>query len=328
MPRSRAHLNGYDSISATKLLATQLPDLEYLVEGILPEGLGILAGAPKTGKSWLALQTAIEISQGGELLGRRCHEPRPALYYGLEDGPRRLQKRLRTLGRDRELTGLRIRLSAPRLHGGLEDDVEKWLTQHEGGVVFIDVLSKVRPKGRQRGRNAYDEDYEALGAIHDVAQAHPGSAVVVLTHDRKAESEDYLVSVTGTRGVTGSADWVWVLKRRQLDPRGSIYVTGRDIEREMLLGASFNGAWSLDDRPLPTASNERNQIYEWLEEHGPAFAKSVAEALNMNSRQAAQYLLNKMHESGQVQKTDKGYDIDRDMATARKLAANLREDSK
>ena len=64
-----------------------------MIQQILPEGLTLLAGKPKRGKSWLALDIALAIASGGTVLGRRC-DPGPVLYLALEDNPRRLKKRL------------------------------------------------------------------------------------------------------------------------------------------------------------------------------------------------------------------------------------------
>src|SRR5699024_8612612 len=42
--------------SAAALMAQPLPELHYVVEGFLPQGLALLASPPKYGKSWLAMQ--------------------------------------------------------------------------------------------------------------------------------------------------------------------------------------------------------------------------------------------------------------------------------
>ena len=308
MPSNSAFKNGYKPISAVKLLAADLPEVQYIVADLMTEGLGIVAGAPKVGKSWLTLQAAVEISIGGSVLGRSC-EQRDVLYYALEDGERRIQKRLRKLdaGRD-ESKRLRLLFEAPRLGEGLEEQIEAWLAKHEGGVVVIDILAKVRPN-TSRG-NAYQEDYEVMAPLHELARSHPGSVLIGNTHDRKAAADDILTTVTGTRGITGSADWIWVVKRPRLDPVGEIHIVGRDIEQDLKLSARFDGTWTADERPLPVASPERNRIYDWLVVHGPAYPKNVAIGLGITPN-AAQRLLVKMHQDGQLQKTPEGYDIDR-----------------
>ncbi len=43
------------TVDAETLMTTPLPAIRYVVDQLLPQGLHILAGAPKVGKSWLAL---------------------------------------------------------------------------------------------------------------------------------------------------------------------------------------------------------------------------------------------------------------------------------
>ena len=52
------------TIDADTLMSTPLPVTRFIVEGLLPEGLHILAGSPKIGKSWLALWICLKVSKG------------------------------------------------------------------------------------------------------------------------------------------------------------------------------------------------------------------------------------------------------------------------
>ena len=42
------------TVDAETLLTTLLPSTRFIVDRLLPQGLHILAGAPKIGKSWWA----------------------------------------------------------------------------------------------------------------------------------------------------------------------------------------------------------------------------------------------------------------------------------
>jgi hypothetical protein len=48
----------------------ELPPVRWAVPGILPEGLSLLAGKPKLGKSWLALGLAVAKASAGVALGK------------------------------------------------------------------------------------------------------------------------------------------------------------------------------------------------------------------------------------------------------------------
>jgi RecA-family ATPase len=64
---------------------------------MLPEGLTLLAGKPKLGKSWLAFSVALSIAAGGGALGAQPVAKGDVLYLALEDNARRLQSRARRL---------------------------------------------------------------------------------------------------------------------------------------------------------------------------------------------------------------------------------------
>jgi hypothetical protein len=57
--------------TAGELLTAELPPTPWLIPGLLPIGLVILAGRRKLGKSFLALQMAGAIGSGGDFLGQR-----------------------------------------------------------------------------------------------------------------------------------------------------------------------------------------------------------------------------------------------------------------
>ena len=83
------------TISAEDLYYTPIShkESEMIIEDMVPQGLTILAGAPKSGKSWLALDMGLAVAAGEPLLGKEtigCG----VLYFALEDRDSRLQKRL------------------------------------------------------------------------------------------------------------------------------------------------------------------------------------------------------------------------------------------
>ena len=70
------------------------PEAPFVVAGLILEGLTILAGRPKIGKSWLALAVCLAVAQGHRVLGNLATTQGDVLYAALEDNPRRLQKRI------------------------------------------------------------------------------------------------------------------------------------------------------------------------------------------------------------------------------------------
>src|SRR5690348_2217418 len=86
------------TIERTKLnniVASEYEDMTWAVPNLLPEGLTILAGKQKMGKSFLVLNLAVAVANGGYALGKLPVDKRGVLYLALEDGPRRIQERAR-----------------------------------------------------------------------------------------------------------------------------------------------------------------------------------------------------------------------------------------
>jgi hypothetical protein len=83
------------SWTARGLLEHEFPEQRYAVPGLISEGLNLLVGAPKLGKSWLAMNVAAAVAFGGVALDKINVTRGEALYLALEDPPRRLQRRLR-----------------------------------------------------------------------------------------------------------------------------------------------------------------------------------------------------------------------------------------
>ncbi len=233
--------------TAPELIAAEFPEPRWAIPGIVADGLTLLAGAPKAGKSWLAYGAAVAVASGGKALGRIDVKQGDVLYLALEDTGRRLQERLaKILAGGDAPPGLTITIhcdDAPAYIGG-------WLRQHrDARLVIIDVLARVRaPANRDESR--YDTDYRTLGAIKAMADA-AGVPFLVLHHTRKMGSSDFVDEISGTQGIAGAADAILVLRRLRGEAGGLLQVTGRDIEEAeyALTFAADLGAWQQSDIP-------------------------------------------------------------------------------
>ena len=59
--------------TAEEILSTVYKPIEYFIDGLLAQGLYILAGSQKVGKSWLALDICHSIATGSDVLKRICY---------------------------------------------------------------------------------------------------------------------------------------------------------------------------------------------------------------------------------------------------------------
>ena len=104
------------------IMATEFPPIRWVVPGYVPEGLSILAGRQKLGKTWLALDWAIAVAYGGMAMGAIDCEQGDVLYIDLENGHRRIQGRINILFPDErrrpDLSRLEWVNDAPDLNKG------------------------------------------------------------------------------------------------------------------------------------------------------------------------------------------------------------------
>jgi hypothetical protein len=221
--------------SAVDLLAAALPEPQWAVRGLLPQGAAILAGKPKVGKSWLSLELALAIAGDRPALAdpTLLPSPGPVLYLALEDTAYRLQSRLRAaLGDAAPPAPLRFTTRWPRFPEGLRA-LSAWLMDNPSArLVIVDTIAKVRSLQAQTA-NAYAEDYETIGALKAIADRHK-ITVLIVHHLRKAAIDDPLDAISGSAGLTGAADTILVLTRRRGAAAARLFVTGRDLDESEL----------------------------------------------------------------------------------------------
>jgi hypothetical protein len=294
--------------TAEDLMAAEFSAPRWAVPGVIAEGVTVLAGPPKVGKSWLFLGLAVAVAAGGRALGSIPVRAGPVLYMALEDTPRRLQSRLRTVLADAPAPDrLTLLLSCPPLPEGGEW-IDRWLTINpDARLVIIDVYARLRGP-TPPGVSAYDADYSSLGRIKAIADAH-GVAIVLIHHVRKAQSEDYLNDLNGTNGLSGAADTVAVLRRPRGEGAGTLYVTGRDVD-ETELSLSFDaehGLWSLlaGSAIEHTLSGTRLQVWRYVQAHDGAGPAEIAEAIGASEASVRQ-TVRRMTEAAQLDVIDRG----------------------
>ena len=149
------------TIDADTLMSTPLPVTQFIVEGLLPEGLHILAGSPKIGKSWLALWICLRVSKGSPVWDLPTMRG-TVLYLCLEDSYARIQNRLFQITNDAPDTLHFTNLSGS-IGDGLENQITAFLAVHpDTNLIVIDTLQKIRDIVPDN--NSYANDYRDLSA--------------------------------------------------------------------------------------------------------------------------------------------------------------------
>ena len=285
------------------LLDQEFPPVQYVVDGLIPEGLSLLIAAPKIGKSWLCLGLGLAVAEGSFAFGAIEVEQRPVLYLALEDGPKRLQSRMRTLGVARGPSELFFATETPAgLHATIEEFIE--LHADRNPVVMLDTLGKVMPPAMPN-ETTYQRDYRVTGSLKRLVDSSPGASMIVVHHTRKQEASDFLDAVSGTNGIAGAADTILVLKRDREDNGAILHVTSRDAkEGSYSLQFEENGRWSLNGDSLAQASvnakvgelvsgvgDRMAQVVELVNAKANGMTTDeVASALDMSKDDAGRYL--------------------------------------
>ena len=236
-----------ETITAEDLQNRTYEPTHFLVDELIPEGLHILAGAPKIGKSWLALWLCLCVSQGQPLWNFATTQGE-ALYLSLEDSFQRIQTRLFDLTEDAPPT-LHFAIMADTLKRGLEQQIEQFLTDHpDTKLVVIDTLQRVRSAGSDS--NLYANDYQDIGLLKKLADKRH-IAILLIHHLRKLHDDDPMNMISGSTGLSGAADSAFVLqKHSRLANIASLHCTGRDIP----------------DRTLKLEFGEEDHIWKLLED--------------------------------------------------------------
>ncbi|MBC7636311.1 MAG: AAA family ATPase [Acetobacteraceae bacterium] len=309
-PRAAPVVHKFGSLTATALGVKVFEPVRYVIPGLLPEGLTLLAGKPKFGKSYAALDMCIAVATGGKALGTIRCDGGDVLYCALEDGERRLQDRLRAmlpLGDDMP-ERLFIETVANRLDGGLIDDLRGWIADHSGArLIVLDTLARIKPESSGKA-TLYDEDARGITPLHELTRDHPGVAVVIIHHTRKMEADDCFDTISGSTGLTGICDTLMVLARH--GEGAKLSGQGRDIEgyEKALARNSVTGSWRITgDAKELAKTGERQALLDVLTEaDGEALRTStIAKAAGV-SESSASHRLKSLLKEGLVAKAGYG----------------------
>ena len=246
--RMKQMQNKLKTVDAETLQATPMNKTMFIVQDLISQGVNVLSGASKIGKSWLMLWLGIQIAQGKpvwDLPTLQCD----VLYLSLEDTTRRIKDRLYQLTDDAP-DNLHFAVACGLIGSGLEEQITDFLKGNPNTkLVIIDTLQKVRDSKSSAGKNGmYASDYDDISSIKQIADEY-GIAVLLVHHLRKLQdSSDPFNEVTGSTGIIGAADTNFVLKRKRSSTDAVLYVSGRDVEYQEMTLRFRDLVWELVDR--------------------------------------------------------------------------------
>ena len=213
-------------IDGETLMDTRLEPTKFCIDTLLPQGITILGGAPKIGKSWWVLDLCVRIAKGESVWGMQTTQG-TTLYLCLEDTLRRVQERLNCITDDVPSNAF-FATAAHTLAEGLCDEIRGFVKEHPDTVfVAIDTFQIVRKGGVD---TSYGNDYDEIRQMKQLAD-ELGIALLLVHHLRKQGDSDPLNKLSGTTGIIGAVDSVFVLdKSKRSESLATLVCTGRDIE--------------------------------------------------------------------------------------------------
>ena len=244
-----------EGFSAAELQGEHFEPINWVIGDLLPEGASILGGKPKVGKSWLTLGLAAAVaSESDYALGELTVSRGEVLYLALEDGKRRLQRRLRKLLGESKRWPKRLQFYTewPRVDKGGIEAIDKWLDEHPTTqLVVIDTLKHIEPSELTKSNGGYRADYASITPLQHLAQRR-GIAILIVTHLRKLGSDDPIDQLQGTLGLSGGIDNFYVFTRPKGSLKGTLYYRGRDVdegEKALVWREGDSMLWRIDNEP-------------------------------------------------------------------------------
>jgi len=216
---------------------SEIKPINWIVKNYIPEGLVILSGRPKQGKSWLGLGAARSLVNGFPFLDSKA-EIGNALYYALEDNTARIKRRFESMNvsaKEKKPDFVFGMDCEKKLGEGLEEEIEKHIRERDLKLVIIDTY--IRAKGKTSGGNQYEVDSKSLTALQTIAIKHR-MAILLIHHTKKpfkskdgGDSGDEFEQISGTTGIQGIADTLLVMipvGRRK--GKANLFIISRDFE--------------------------------------------------------------------------------------------------
>jgi hypothetical protein len=219
-------------------------EISWTIPDLLPQGLVVLAGAPKMGKSFLAQQLSCSIATGGLAMSKFPTIQGSILHLALEDPLARFRKRMQDQQKPGEPSPNKFGVFANQFPEGKEGitEIRRWCDQAiNPRMVVIDTLVRFNGDTESKGNQTlYTSESQAMAQFHNIARDYK-IAVVVVHHLRKADAGDPMNQVSGSAGITGPADLVWVFSRKSRETmKAKLQAMGKDLS-----DATYNLSWDV-----------------------------------------------------------------------------------
>lgn len=217
--------------SQEHLVERDVPPPPYLIDGLLPIGLGLLVAPAKYKKSWFCLDLAMSVATGTPFLDKETNK-HDVLYCALEDYDYRLKKRslkVNSDGHTKYANNLYFVKKMPNLQDGFLDSLEALLEElPKVKLVIVDTFIRIKGKTEKNG-TAYEIDADLLNSIQGFAIDHEMSILLVHHTKKGNDTSDFANNINGSTGFNATMDVMLFLnKKNRKDDTAELEVIGRE----------------------------------------------------------------------------------------------------
>lgn len=200
--------NSDNPVSYENLMAVKFPPVAWVIDRLIPNGLTILSAQPGSFKTWLLLDIAIAVSQGGKFLDGYQATSSGVLIVDEENSPSMIQTRLRMLG---EHSTLNIQFFIEQGFKLTDETVNKIINTchiNDIGLVTFDSLVRLHDKNE----NDATQMAEVFNQLRKITKADIN--VLITHHNRKSGGDDNpSQAMRGSSDILASVDCHLALRR-------------------------------------------------------------------------------------------------------------------
>ena len=285
----------------------------WLVDALWAEqGVGVLGGAPKSCKSWLALEMAVAVAAGIECLGHfGVDRPGPTLVYLAEDALPDVRQRIASLcaARQVDIDALDLHvITAPALRLDAEDDFRRLVATVKAigpRLLVLDPFVRLH----RADENRSGEIAAILGRLRTMQRAL-GTAILIVHHARKATA-----GLSPGQALRGSTDfYAWVdcllfLDRTRQGLRLSVEHRAAPAPEPMFVELESTEPHLRLVQPRPQAPERTldERVLDLIDgvDH-PLRRKEIRARLAVNNKRLGQALV-RLEQLGQLRRTKDGW---------------------
>ena len=237
-------------------------------------------------------------------------EAADVLLMGLEDGKRRLKRRLQHWIGEGPVPRMTIATGWPRANVGGIERIEEWLKDHpQAGLVIIDHLELFRPivEGKN-GKRAFSLDYEAARPLTELATEHRVAIVLVHHLNQLTQVDDPMQLLSGTEGLPAGTDTAWILQKKRGSRDAELHVSGRDLPSQEL-ALNFDEQmliWRVLGAATPRYTAVESETLEVIERLKGCTGKQLAAELNLEEVTARKRLHDMLNRELVIQPQGRG----------------------